>query len=82
MSMASQSARPAGGNQVGDAKFDLGGARHGALAQEMADRAPDSVRRVYRDRRGRDHHAQDTSEARVLIEGRENIFLRPEPRRT
>lgn len=77
MSMASQSLRPGGGNQFGDAESDLpalGAAlwrnkwqivRPTVLAALIAIAVVEMIVPKY------------LSEARVLIEGRDNVFLRP-----
>jgi succinoglycan biosynthesis transport protein ExoP len=77
MSMASQSPRPGGGNQFGDAESDLpalGAAlwrnkwqivRPTVLAALIAIAVVEMIVPKY------------LSEARVLIEGRDNVFLRP-----
>src|SRR6185312_11794187 len=77
MSMASLSPRPTGGNQFGDAESDLpalGAAlwrnkwqiiRPTVLAALIAIAVVEMIPPKYQ------------SEARVLIEGRDNVFLRP-----
>jgi polysaccharide biosynthesis transport protein len=77
MSIVSQSPRPAGGNQFGDAESDLPAlgaalwrnkwqiARPTVLAALIAIAVVQMIPPRY------------LSEARVLIEGRDNVFLRP-----
>lgn len=81
MSMASLSPRPTGGNQFGDAESDLpalGAAlwrnkwqiiRPTVLAALIAIAVVEMIPPKYQ------------SEARVLIEGRDNVFLRPNAER-